>query len=174
MAHAGVVEKGARPNMPQAQTPNRGAIEGLRAERRAEATWTGSLFEGNGSVSVGSNAFARLPINWAARAGPADEVTSPEELLAAAHASCFSMALSLVLAEAGTSPEQLTVSATCALEQRHDGFKVTSLDLEVSGRVAGSNPHRFQEAVQRAAGLCPVSNALKGNVDISWRARLEY
>jgi lipoyl-dependent peroxiredoxin len=174
MAHAGVVEKGARPNMPQAQTPNRGAIEGLRAERRAEATWTGSLFEGNGSVSVGSNAFARLPITWAGRAGPADEVTSPEELLAAAHASCFSMALSLVLAEAGTSPEQLTVSATCALEQRHDGLKVTSLDLEVSGRVAGSNPHRFQEAVQRAAGLCPVSNALKGNVDISWRARLEY
>jgi len=160
--------------MTQSQTPNRSAIERLRAKRRAEAAWTGSLFEGNGNVSVGSNAFARLPITWAARTGQVDGATSPEELLAAAQASCFSMALSLVLAEAGTPPEQLTVSATCALEQRHDGFKVTSLDLDVSGLVSGSNPHRFQEAVQQAADLCPVSNALKGNVDISWRARLEY
>jgi lipoyl-dependent peroxiredoxin len=160
--------------MTEAQTSNRGAVERLRAERRAEAAWTGSLFEGDGSVSVGSHAFARLPITWAARAGQADGVTSPEELLAAAQASCFSMALSLVLAEAGTPPEQLTVSATCALEQRHDGSKITSLDLDVSGRVSGSTPHRFQEAVQRAARLCPVSNALKGNVGFSLLARLEY
>ena len=160
--------------MTQSQTPNPGVIERHRVERHANAAWAGSLFGGQGSVSVDSQAFAKLPITWASRTGQADGVTSPEELLAAAHASCFSMALSLVLDEAGTPPEHLTVSATCALEQRHDGFKITSVDLDVSGYASGIDQHGFQEAVQRAAGLCPVSNALKGNVDISWQARLEY
>jgi lipoyl-dependent peroxiredoxin len=160
--------------MTQSQTPNPGVIQRHRVERHAHAAWAGSLFEGQGSVSVDSQAFAKLPITWASRTGHADGATSPEELLAAAHASCFSMALSLVLAEAGTPPEQLAVSATCSLEQRHDGFKITSVDLDVSGHVSGIDPNLFHEAVQRAAGLCPVSNALKSNVDISWQARLEY
>jgi lipoyl-dependent peroxiredoxin len=160
--------------MTQAWAPNQRTLQRHRAERRADAAWTGSLLEGQGSVSVDSRAFTMLPITWASRTGHADGVTSPEELLAAAHASCFSMALTLVLTEAGTPPQQLAVSATCALEQRHDGFKITSVDLEVSGHVSGIDPNRFQEAVQRAAGLCPVSNALKSNVDMTWQARLEY
>jgi lipoyl-dependent peroxiredoxin len=159
--------------MTQSQTPSSGVIERHRVERHAHAAWTGSLFEGQGSVSVDSQAFAKLPITWASRTGQTNGVTSPEELIAAAHASCFSMALSLVLDEAGTPPEQLTVGATCALEQRHDGFKITSVDLDVAGHVPGIDPQRFQEAVQRAAALCPVSNALKSNVDMSWQARLE-
>ena len=118
-SHQRSIQKGARTDMTQPRTPNPGTIERHRVERRADAAWTGSLFEGQGSVSVDSQAFTRLPITWASRTGHADGVTSPEELLAAAHASCFSMALSLVLTEAGTPPEQLTVSATCALEQRH-------------------------------------------------------
>jgi len=160
--------------MTQSRTPNPGTIERNRVERRADAAWTGSLFEGHGNVSVESQAFTKLPITWASRTGNADGVTSPEELLAAAHASCFSMALSLVLDEAGTPPEQLTVNATCALEQRHDGFRITSVDLDVSGHVSGIDPRRFEKAVQRAAELCPVSRALKSNVDMSWQAQLEY
>jgi lipoyl-dependent peroxiredoxin len=169
------IEKEARIEMAPAQTPKRRTIERHRAERRADAAWTGSLFEGQGCVSVDSQAFTKLPITWVSRTGGhTDGATSPEELLAAAHASCFSMALSLVLAEADTPPEQLAVSATCALERRHDGFKITSVDLDVSGHVSGIDQHRFEEAVQRAAGVCPVSNALKSNVDMSWQAHLEY
>ena len=124
--------------MTQSRTPNPGTIERNRVERRADAAWTGSLFEGHGNVSVDSQAFTKLPITWASRTGNADGVTSPEELLAAAHASCFSMALSLVLDEAGTPPEQLTVNATCALEQRHDGFRITASILTCPATSQGS------------------------------------
>ena len=89
-------------------------------------------------MSVDSQAFTRLPITWASRTGHADGVTGPEELLAAAHASCFSMALSLVLTEAGTPPEQLTVSATCALEQRHDGSRSPASILTCPATSQGS------------------------------------
>ena len=159
--------------MTQSQTPNPGVIERHRVERHANAASAGPLW-GAGERVGRQPGICQIAITWASRTGQADGVTSPEELLAAAHASCFSMALSLVLDEAGTPPEHLTVSATCALEQRHDGSKITSVDLDVSGYASGIDQHGFQEAVQRAAGLCPVSNALKSNVDISWQARLEY
>jgi osmotically inducible protein OsmC len=145
----------------------------LRAQRRAEAVWTGSLFEGSGTVSAGSGAFAGLPVTWVSRTRDADGRTSPEELLAAAHAGCFSMAFSLVLAEAGAPPEKLNVAATCAFEQVPDGFAITTVELEVRGRVQGLDPVRFQQAAERAAEICPVSNALKGNVDVRLTARLE-
>ncbi len=159
--------------MTQEQARTTGTIERLRAERRAEALWAGSLFEGSGSVSAGSQAFAGLPVTWASRTEHADGRTSPEELLAAAHAACFSMAFSLVLAEAGTPPEQLTVDATCVFEQVPDGFAITTIDLDVRGRVRELDSHRFEQAAKRAAQLCPVSNALKGNVDLRLTARLE-
>jgi lipoyl-dependent peroxiredoxin len=149
------------------------AADRLRAVRRAEATWAGSLFGGSGNVSAGSRAFAELPITWASRTERADGKTSPEELLAAAHAGCFSMAFSLVLAEGGTPPEQLTVNATCAFEQIPDGFAITAIDLDVHGRVPGLDSHGFEQAAERAARLCPVSNALKGNVEIRLTVRLE-
>ena len=83
------------------------------------------------------------------------------------------MAFSLVLADAGTPPEQLTVNATCAFEQVPDGFAITTVDLDVHGRVPGLDAHGFEQAADRAAQLCPVSKALKGNVDIRLSARLE-
>lgn len=159
--------------MAQEQARSTGTADALRAKRRAEAHWAGSLFEGAGSVSAGSQAFAGLPITWVSRTESADGRTSPEELLAAAHAGCFSMAFSLVLAEAGTPADQLTVTATCALEQVPDGFTITTVDLDVVGRVPGLDSHRFEQAAQRAAQLCPVSKALKGNVDVRLIARLE-
>jgi osmotically inducible protein OsmC len=145
----------------------------LGAERRAEAVWAGSLFEGSGTVSGGSRAFAELPITWASRTKHSDGKTSPEELLAAAHAGCFSMAFSLVLAEAGTPPEELTVKATCAFEQVPTGFAITTIALDVHGRVPGIDDQQFEQAAQRAAQICPVSKALNGNVDVRLNARLE-
>jgi osmotically inducible protein OsmC len=145
----------------------------LLAERRAEAVWAGTLFEGSGTVSVGGKAFAELPITWASRTEHPNGQTSPEELLAAAHAGCFSMALSLVLADAGTPPEALTVKAACALERVPTGFTITTIALDVRGRVPGIDDDRFDQAAERAAQLCPVSKALHGNVDVSMSARLE-
>ena len=145
----------------------------LRAERQAEAVWTGALFGGSGSVSAGSRAFAELPITWASRTERSDGKTSPEELLAAAHAGCFSMAFSLVLAEAGTPPEELTVKATCAFEQISTGFAITTIALDVHGRVPGIDVDGFEQAAERAAQICPVSKALNGNVDVKVTARLE-
>src|SRR6266853_2624706 len=89
-----------------------------RAERRAEVVWEGDLLQGHGKVvSVGSGALGELPITWASRTERSDGKTSPEELLAAAHAACYAMALSHTLAQAGTPAERLTVSATCTFEQ---------------------------------------------------------
>jgi osmotically inducible protein OsmC len=150
-----------------------GIADTLRAERRAEAVWAGTLFKGSGTVSAGSRAFAGLPITWASRTERSDGRTSPEELLAAAHAGCFSMAFSLVLAEAGTPPGELTVNATYAFQQVPDGFAITTVDLDVHGRVPGLDANNFEQAAERAAQLCPVSKALTGNVDIRLTARLE-
>jgi lipoyl-dependent peroxiredoxin len=166
--------KGVRSDMAQEQT--RAAtlpVDRLRAVREAEATWAGSLFRGSGSVSAGSRAFAGLPITWASRTEHGDGKTSPEELLAAAHAGCFSMAFSLVLAEGGTPPEQLTVNAACTFEQVPDGFAITTIDLDVHGRVPGLDPQSFEQAAERAAQLCPVSKALRGNVEVKLTTRLE-
>jgi osmotically inducible protein OsmC len=156
----------------QARTTT-GIVDRIRAERRAQAAWSGSLFEGSGSVSAASGAFADLPLTWASRTERADGRTSPEELLAAAHAGCFSMVFSLVLAEAGTPPAQLTVGATCTFEQVPEGFAITTVDLDVTGRVPGLDSHGFEQVAEKAAQLCPVSKALKGNVDVRVSARLE-
>lgn len=145
----------------------------LLAERRAEAVWTGTLFEGKGTVSVEGGAFAELPITWASRTSHANGHTSPEELLAAAHAGCFAMALALVLADGGTPPEELTVKAACALERVPTGFTITTIALDVRGRVPGIDDDRFDQAAERAAQLCPVSKALNGNVEVSLTSRLE-
>jgi osmotically inducible protein OsmC len=159
--------------MKQREETTTGTAGTLRAERRAGATWTGTLFEGSGTVSAGSHAFAQLPITWASRTERPEGRTSPEELLAAAHAGCFSMALSLVLAEAGTPADALTVDAVCVFEQVPTGFAITTIALDVHGRVAGIDDDCFEQAAQRAAQICPVSNALRGNVDIGLNVRLD-
>ena len=146
----------------------------IRAERRAEVEWEGDLIHGHGSVvSVGSGALGELPITWAARTERSDGKTSPEELLAAAHAACYAMAFSHTLAQAGTPAERLTVNATCAFEQVGAGFKVTTMDLDVRGKVPGFDQAGFENAAQQAEQGCPVSNALRNNVQIRVKASLE-
>ena len=154
-----------------AQEPARttGTVERLRAERRAEAVWAGSLFEGSGSVSAGSRAFAGLPITWASRTERADGRTSPEELLAAAHASCYCMALSHELAQADTPPERLEATATVGFVA---GEGVKFSHLVVNGRVPGIDQARFEEAARAAGEGCPISGALKGNIEITVDATL--
>src|SRR5438874_13661461 len=100
----------------------------LKAERRAEVEWQGSLMQGSGTiVSVGSGAVGDLPVTWASRTESSDGKTSPEELIAAAHAACFSMALSHGLAESGTTAEELTVRAVCTFDRVGDGFRITTV-----------------------------------------------
>jgi len=146
----------------------------LKAERRAEVVWQGSLMQGSGTiVSVGSGALQNLPVTWASRTERSDGKTSPEELLAAAHASCFAMAFSHGLAQAGTTAESLHVNATCTFEQVEGGFKVSTMVLDVRGKVPGLDQASFEKAAQAAGQGCPVSNALRNNVAITVNAHLE-
>jgi osmotically inducible protein OsmC len=145
-----------------------------KAERRAEVEWQGSLIQGSGRIiGVGSGAISNLPITWAARTERSDGKTSPEELLAAAHAACFAMAFSHGLAQAGTPAERLNVNATCTFEQVEGGWKVSTMVLDVRGRVPGLDQASFEKAAQQAGQGCPVSGALRNNVAISVNAHLE-
>ena len=143
----------------------------MATERRAEVTWRGSLMDGAGTIDqVGSGAFGPLDVTWASRADEPDGRTSPEELIAAAHAACFSMALSHALAQAGTPPEQLSASATVTFVP---GIGITKIALAVVGRVPGVDEAGFAEAAERARTGCPVSTALAAVPEITLDARLE-
>jgi len=145
----------------------------MRAERRAEVVWEGDLAHGSGTiVSTGSGAFGDLNVSWKARTEDSSGQTSPEELLAAAHASCFAMAFSNGLAQNGSPPERLDVRAVCTFEKVGDGWKVATMELDVEGRVPGIDVAAFEEAAEQAKDGCPVSGALHGNVDITVRPRL--
>jgi len=141
------------------------------AERRAEIVWEGNLPQGSGKFTVGSGAMGEMPVTWTSRTERPDGMTSPEELIAAAHGSCFAMALSNVLDEGGTPPERLEISAVCTFDV--DNVEVSSVDLDVKGRVPGLDTEGFRNAVEQANEGCPVSNALRGNVDIRLNARLD-
>jgi osmotically inducible protein OsmC len=140
------------------------------AKRIASVTWKGGLFDGQGLIhSSGSGALGELPVTWGSRAESSDGKTSPEELIAAAHAACFSMALSLLLAEGGTPPEELNVTATVTFVP---GTGITTSVLEASGRVPGLDEDAFLAKAEDAKANCPVSQALKG-VEIALVAKLE-
>lgn len=142
------------------------------AERRADVVWKGNLVQGSGTLGLASSdAAENLPVTWASRAERPDGRTSPEELIAAAHASCYAMALSNTLAEGGNEPEELNVSAVVTFDV--DNLKVTTSALDVRGRVPGLDEEGFREAAEQAEQLCPVSNALRGNVDIQLNTSLE-
>jgi osmotically inducible protein OsmC len=146
----------------------------MAIERRARVVWRGSLQEGQGEVTAeSSGVFSSLPVTWAARTEDPGGKTSPEELLAAAHASCFSMAFSNGLAKAGHAAERLEVEATCTFEKADGGFKVGSMHLNVTARVPGIDEGAFKDAAETAKEGCPISGALKGNVAISLDAKLE-
>jgi lipoyl-dependent peroxiredoxin len=145
----------------------------MAAIRRAEATWSGDLQSGKGTVSaITSGAFAKLPVTWAARTETSDGRTSPEELVAAAHAACFSMAFSNELAKAGHPAERLDVSAEVTFDKRDDGWRVTTSELTVEGRVPGMSAQDFVAAAEKAKDGCPISKALTGNVELSVKASL--
>jgi osmotically inducible protein OsmC len=142
------------------------------AERRANVVWKGNLFRGSGTIDLASSeAVQGLPVTWASRTERPDGKTSPEELIAAAHASCFAMAFSNTLAEQGNEPEELNISAVCTFDA--DQLKVTSSVLDVRGKVSGLDAEGFQNAAEQAEQGCPVSNALRGNVDIQVNASLD-
>ncbi len=136
--------------------------------RTASATWNGSLLEGAGKITtVESGAFGGLPVSWPRRSENHEGVTSPEELLAAAHASCFAMALSGGLARNNTPAERLDVSATITFEKVEAGWRVTKSALVLKGVVPGLDAAKFKELAEAAKGGCPISSALAGNVAIS-------
>ncbi|MGH9157352.1 MAG: OsmC family peroxiredoxin [Acidimicrobiales bacterium] len=133
------------------------------ADRKATATWQGDLFQGSGTVSATSSGlFTDAGVTWASRTEASGGRTSPEELLAAAHASCFCMALSNELASRGSEPTRLQVDATCTFA---DG-KVTMMALVVAAEAPGADEAVVAEALAAAEASCPVSNALRGNVEI--------
>ena len=142
----------------------------MAAESRATTIWEGSLTEGRGATKVESEAIPEVEVTWQARVERTEGVTSPEELLAAAHASCYCMALSKGLSDAGNEPEQLRTTATVAFQP---GEGVKSSAIEVIGRVPGIDQPAFETAAADAGQNCPISGALKGNVEITVDAKLE-
>ena len=142
------------------------------AERRARTTWEGDLASGSGTVEFARGAIAPQPVSWSARAEDSGGKTSPEELIAAAHATCISMALSHALAQGGTPARRLTTEAICSFEQVEGGFAITSMRLSVRGEVDSLDDAGFREAAEQAKEGCPVSKALAGNVDITLDAAL--
>jgi len=143
----------------------------MAVERRAKSVWTGTLTEGEGKVTAEtSGLFRDAPVTWKARSEDSGGKTSPEELLAAAHAACFSMALSNGLTKTGTPPDRLEVTATCTFQP---GEGVTKMHLEVVGVVPEADDEGFGQAAQTAKENCPVSKALAGIPEITLDARLE-
>ena len=139
------------------------------AERRASATWQGNLFEGSGTVSAeSSELFTSADVTWASRTEEPGGKTSPEELIAAAHAACFGMAFSNELSKRGHEPARLEITATSAFE----GGTITTMRLDIRAEVPDLDEDGFREALGAAEQGCPVSNALRGNVDIQVNGEL--
>jgi osmotically inducible protein OsmC len=143
----------------------------MATDRKAQVTWEGDLMSGQGRIeSVTSGAVGGLDVSWPARSEEPGGLTSPEELIAAAHATCFSMAFSGGLARAGHTPERLQTSATVTFQP---GEGITKIALEVAGRVPGMDEAQFEQAADEAKENCPVSKALAGVPEIELTARLD-
>jgi osmotically inducible protein OsmC len=145
----------------------------MAAVRTAEVVWEKDLLTGGGSVRIRSGALPEFPVTWASRTEAPGGKTSPEELLAAAHASCYAMALSATLVKKRSPPERLHVTAQCTFDNVAGGFKVTTMVLTVHGSVPGLEPTAFEEIAQAAEKSCPISNAIRNNVEIRLIARLD-
>ncbi|NJD26778.1 MAG: OsmC family peroxiredoxin [Chloroflexi bacterium] len=146
----------------------------MAEKRHATVVWNGDLQSGSGIITyVSSGVISRLPVSWAARTSAHGGKTSPEELLAAAHASCFSMAFSSRLAKNGTPATQLDVKAEVTFEQAEAGWKVASSHITVDGNVPGIDSATFERLAEDAKENCPISGAIKGNVALSVEATLQ-
>ena len=143
----------------------------MAAISRADATWEGDLMSGRGRVKVASGTFSEFPVTWAARADRDKGGTSPEELIAAAHAACYSMALSNGLAKAGHHPERLNTTAEVEFVP---GKGIVSSTITVRGHIHGLSEGDFQKFAEEAKEGCPVSQALKGNVELRLKAELDH
>ena len=146
----------------------------MATTRQATATWSGDLLSGSGTVTAATTGIFRdQKTTWASRTAEPEGVTSPEELLAAAHASCYSMACSNILAKAGTPPTRLDVQVTISADKLEVGFTVIRSDIVVRGTIPGATQESFAAAANEARDGCPISRALKGNVEMSVEATLE-
>ncbi len=143
----------------------------MATEKTANATWEGTLAEGSGRFSLGSGAVTNQAVTWADRAEEG-EGTSPEELIAGAHASCILMALAGALARAKTPPTKLESEAKVAFDKVGEGFGITKIHLTIRGKVEGIDEEAFRQAAESAKENCPVSQALKGNVEVTLDASL--
>jgi osmotically inducible protein OsmC len=144
----------------------------MAIERNAHATWEGDLRSGSGRFDVGSGAITGQEVTFASRFEESGGKTSPEELIAAAHATCFSMALANGLAQDGHAPTRLQTDAVATLEPTDAGFRITSIRLSVRGEVDGLDEEAFRAAAETAKEGCPVSNALADSVEITLDAAL--
>jgi lipoyl-dependent peroxiredoxin len=143
----------------------------MATEKTANATWEGTLAEGSGQFSIGSGALNDQGVTWKDRA-EGGEGTSPEELIAGAHASCVLMALAGVLARADTPPTRLESEAKATFDKVDEGFAITKMELRIRGEVEGIDEETFRQAAEGAKENCPVSQALKGNVEVTLDASL--
>ena len=147
----------------------------MASVRTATVTWNGDLTSGEGTVSAGtSQLFSDLPVSWASRTEEANGRTSPEELLAAAHASCFAMAFSAQLARNGTPPRELHVEAEVTFDKVGEAWSVIASRLIVVGEVDGISDAQFDELADAAKDGCPISRALNENVEITVEPTLEH
>ncbi|MGR3755878.1 MAG: OsmC family protein [Tranquillimonas sp.] len=133
------------------------------------AKWSGGLQDGEGQVSTGSGVLSDVPYSFKKRF-EGEPGSNPEELIGAAHAACFSMALSMILEQKDMTPEEIATKATVTLDKQDDGFAITKVHLDVTARIPGADAHAFEEVAQAAKQGCPVSKVL--NAEISMDARL--
>jgi lipoyl-dependent peroxiredoxin len=148
-------------------------MKSVMVEKSATAKWSGSLTEGKGTFSTDSGLAKDSPVTWASRTNETKAETSPEELIASAHATCYAMAFSNYLTTNHTAPQSLEVTSSVGFGPKPEGgMKVTHSHLKVVGTVPGMDAATFAEAARKAEGECPVSNALRGNLDITVDATL--
>lgn len=138
--------------------------------KKASAIWKGGIKDGGGTISTETGVLNNAPYGFKSRFENG-KGTNPEELLGAAHAGCFSMALSLILGEAGMTAEKIETQAAVTLEKVGDGFSITSSHLEVTAKIPGADPAKFQAAAEKAKAGCPLSKVL--NAKITMNAKLE-
>lgn len=139
-------------------------------KRKATAQWKGSLEKGQGNITSGSRVLSETPYSYGTRFQDGDG-TNPEELIAAANAGCFSMALAMILGQHNLEPENIRTRANVSLEQTDEGFAITAVHLEVNARVPGADNQTFEQAAEQAKASCPVSKVL--NAEITMNATLE-
>ncbi|MEW4456148.1 OsmC family protein [Bremerella sp. JC817] len=138
----------------------------MKIKRSGSVVWQGGIKDGKGELSTESGALSSYPYGFASRF-EGQKGSNPEELIAAAHAGCFTMALSKILGEAGFTAEKMETSAVCTLEKVDDGFAITGIDLALSGKVPGCSKEQFEELAGKAKAGCPVSKVLNTNITLS-------